>query len=56
MTARFKATEMLQRTAEVSRMADILLPLQDGDRVSETLCNVGFAPEFFFRPERFAIV
>lgn len=54
MTARFKTTEMLQRSAEVRRMEDILSAgVQDGDRVSETLCNVGFTPEDFFKPERF---
>lgn len=55
MTARSKTTEMLQRAAEVERMEDILLPLQDGNRVSSIPCNAGFSVEHFFRPETFIV-
>jgi hypothetical protein len=50
-----KAAEMFQRTAEVVRMADILLPLQDGDRVATNLANVGFGVECFFDPASFCL-
>lgn len=53
--SRFKNNEMFYRIAEGRRIEDILLPLQDGDRVAETLTNVGFSVEHFFNPSNFAV-
>lgn len=46
--------QMFQRTEELS-IADILTPLQDGDRVASTLANVGFDVNYFFNPTSYKI-
>jgi hypothetical protein len=55
MLERYKKSEMMERVAEISRMSDILLPLQDGDRVATNLANVGFGVECFFDPASFRL-
>jgi hypothetical protein len=55
MFVRYKHPEMIKRTAEVARIADILMPLQDGERVATNLANASFRVECFFDPASFRL-